>query len=114
MIVIVDYGLGNLGSIKNMLRKIGAEAIITSDPITIKSADRIILPGVGAFDTGMHQLNERGLIAILNEKALEQKVPFLGICLGVQLMTRSSEEGVLPGLGWFDAKTEKFDFSKLP
>ena len=113
MIAVIDYGMGNLGSILSMLRKIGSEAFISSDPKEIASADRIILPGVGSFDTGMHQLKEKGLIDILNKKALVEKVPFLGICLGAQLMTQSSDEGVLAGLGWFSARTLKFNFSGL-
>ena len=109
MIVIIDYGLGNLSSIKNMLKKIGERnVIISSDLKVIKNASKIILPGVGAFDTGMRHLTEYGLKDILDKKALIEKVPFLGICLGMQLMTNGSEEGVLPGLGWFDANTVKF------
>jgi glutamine amidotransferase len=109
MIVIIDYGLGNLSSIKNMLKKIGERnVIISSDLEVIKNASKIILPGVGAFDTGMRHLAEYGLKDILDKKALIEKVPFLGICLGMQLMTNGSEEGVLPGLGWFYANTVKF------
>lgn len=109
MIVIIDYGLGNISSIKNMLKKIGERnVIISSDLEVIKNASKIILPGVGAFDTGMRHLAEFGLKDILDKKALIEKVPFLGICLGMQLMTNGSEEGVLAGLGWFDANTVKF------
>lgn len=114
MIAIVDYGLGNLGSIANMLRKIGAKPSITSDPIVLQDAEKIILPGVGAFDTGMHHLIQSGLLDILNRKALIERVPVLGICLGAQMMTESSEEGTSKGLGWFKARTLKFDFSKIP
>ena len=109
MIVIIDYGLGNLLSIKNMFKRIGVRDVIISSEIgVIAKATKIILPGVGAFDNGMKHLNEYGLIDVLNKKALEEKVPFLGICLGMQLMTKGSEEGSLPGLGWFGATTEKF------
>lgn len=111
MIVIIDYGLGNLLAIKNMFKRIGIkDVVISSKKETIAIADKIILPGVGAFDTGMQHLIEYDLIEILNKKALEEKIPFLGICLGMQLMTKGSEEGKLPGLGWFDANTVKFDF----
>lgn len=113
MIVIVDYGVGNLGSIKNMLRKIGAAATISSDPAVIDAASKLILPGVGAFDTGMRQLRASGLVELLNRRALNDRVPVLGICLGAQLMTRSSDEGNEPGLGWFDAETRRMDFSDL-
>jgi glutamine amidotransferase len=110
MIVIVDYGLGNPASVKNMLRKAGYPADVTADHAAIRSASRLILPGVGAFDHGMQNLADRGLIDVLNEAALERKVPILGICLGLQLMSRRSEEGVLPGLGWFAADTIRFTF----
>ena len=112
MITIIDYGLGNLGSIKNMLKKIGSEAEITSDLEKIAQADKLILPGVGAFDNGMSNLNELGMVSLLNKKVLEEKVPILGVCLGMQLFTQRSEEGEMPGLGWVDAETIKFDASK--
>lgn len=114
MIVIVDYGIGNLGSIRNMLRKVGASATISSDANAIKEADKLILPGVGAFDTGVRHLRESGLVDLLHERALEDRVPVLGICLGAQLMTRSSDEGVEPGLGWFEADTRKMAFDGIP
>lgn len=110
MIAIVDYGMGNLGSIKNMLARIGADSVITSDKDQIASADKLILPGVGAFDNAMTNLRNLGLLPVLNNQVLEEKVPILGICLGMQLLTKSSEEGVLDGLGWIDAKTIKFQF----
>ncbi len=108
MITIVDYGLGNLGSIKNMLKKIGADSEITSDVNVISQATKLILPGVGAFDNGMKNLKELGLFEILNKKVLEDKTPVLGICLGMQLITNGSEEGIEPGFGWIDANTLKF------
>ncbi len=110
MIVIIDYGLGNLGSIANMLKQIGAQALISSDPQQIEQAERLILAGVGAFDAGMQHLNDLGLIPLMAHMALEKKVPFLGICLGMQLLTRRSEEGQLPGLGWLEADTLRFNF----
>lgn len=112
MITIIDYGLGNLGSIKNMLKKIGEDAEITSDHSAIAAATKLILPGVGAFDNGMSNLRELGLIDLLNKKVLEEKTPILGVCLGMQLFTKGSEEGTLPGLGWIDADTIKFDMVK--
>ncbi len=111
MIVILDYGMGNLGSILNMLKRVGAPAAkISSAPADIESADKIILPGVGAFDTGMQRLRETGLIGLLNEKVVKAKTPTLGVCLGMQLITKVSEEGELPGLGWIDAETIRFRF----
>lgn len=108
MVVIVNYGMGNLGSIKNMLSKIGVQSVITSIPDEIYKADKLILPGVGSFDSGMRNLTELGIKEVLNQLVLIEKVPILGVCLGVQLMTKNSEEGVLDGLGWFDVKTIKF------
>lgn len=113
MIVIVDYHCGNVGSVKNMIRKIGYQAVIASDADTISRAEKIILPGVGAFDTGMKHLNDLKLIETLNRKALHEQVPVLGICLGMQLMTRKSEEGLLPGLAWIDGEVKKFSAEKL-
>lgn len=113
MLVIVDYGLGNLGSIANMLQKLGARAVVASDPRIVAQASKLILPGVGAFDNGMANLQKLGLIEALRQKVQEDKVPILGICLGAQLMTESSEEGSLSGLGWIEAATIRF-FSLQP
>jgi imidazole glycerol-phosphate synthase subunit HisH len=109
LITIVDYRIGNLNSIANMLKKIGVPAIVTSSPDDIRRARKLIMPGIGAFDAGMEQLTASGLIPLLNEKVLNQKTPILGICLGMQLMTRRSEEGQRPGLGWIGATTRRFD-----
>lgn len=110
MITIVDYGVGNLASIANMLKRVGAAATITSDPHAIENADQLILPGVGAFDAGMKNLAERRLIEPLTRAVMERRVPVMGLCLGVQLMTRRSAEGNLAGLGWIDAETVRFRF----
>jgi glutamine amidotransferase len=112
MIAIVDYGMGNLGSIFNMFKKIGANSVITSDLEEIRKAPKILLPGVGSFDTAMNRINEAGMLEVLNHKALVEKVPVLGICLGMQLLTASSEEGTSPGLNWIPARTIKFKFEK--
>ena len=111
MIVIVDYGMGNLGSILNMLKKIGSEAKISSDSTEIAAGDKLILPGVGAFDTAMRNLKESGLREVLDEQVLAKKVPTLGVCLVMQLLTEGSEEGSLPGLGWIAGTTKKFRFA---
>jgi glutamine amidotransferase len=108
MIAIVNYGMGNLGSISNMLGRLGRPNVITSDPQVIADADSIILPGVGAFDRGMRNLAERNLVEPLTDLVQEKKVPVLGICLGMQLLARRSEEGGLPGLGWVDADAVRF------
>lgn len=108
MVTIVNYGMGNLGSIKNMFKYIGVEAIIESDIDKIAKASKILLPGVGSFDAAMKRINDSNLIEVLNEKALKEQIPILGICLGMQLLTNSSDEGNLKGLGWIDAKTLSF------
>jgi glutamine amidotransferase len=105
---IIDYGMGNLGSIGNMLKKIGTEYRVSSEPDVIATSNRLILPGVGAFESGMENLRERGLIAPLERAVLERKVPILGICLGMHLFTRRSEEGGGEGLGWVAADSVKF------
>lgn len=107
-IMIIDYGVGNLGSIQNMLKKLGAQSEIASDVSAIERATKIILPGVGAFDAGMTQLNQSGLRAALDAAVLQKRIPVAGICLGMQLMTEGSQEGTLPGLGWVPAKTIRF------
>jgi glutamine amidotransferase len=108
--VIVDFGMGNLGSIQNMLKKIGVKAAVSSDREVIASAEKLILPGVGSFDHAVANLNALNLITLLNEKVLKEKIQLLGVCLGMQLLTRRSEEGSMPGLNWIDAVTVKFRF----
>ncbi|HRE51721.1 MAG TPA: imidazole glycerol phosphate synthase subunit HisH [Flavitalea sp.] len=110
MITIIDYGMGNLGSIQNMFKRIGAASQITGDIGKIASASKLLLPGVGAFDAAMTRIAESGILDILNKKVVEDKTPVLGICLGMQLLSRSSEEGKLPGLGWVSARTIRFNF----
>jgi glutamine amidotransferase len=111
MIVIVDYGMGNLGSIDNMFKKIGVKAIISGDPEVIATAPKLLLPGVGSFDRAMERIHELGLKSVLDEQVLVSKKPLLGICLGMQLLTRGSEEGRLPGFGWIAADTIRFSNS---
>jgi imidazole glycerol-phosphate synthase subunit HisH len=110
MITIVDFKTGNLGSIQNILKRIGEDSLVTSERSTIADAKKLILPGVGAFDTGMSKLLELDLVDILNQKVLKDKTPVLGICLGMQLLSKRSEEGKLSGLGWINAETKRFDF----
>ena len=110
MILIIDYGMGNLGSVQNMLRHIGATSKISSDIQEIDQAQKVLLPGVGAFDEAVKQIDQRNLRSVLIKKARIDKIPFLGICLGMQLLTRGSEEGDLPGLDLIPGTTVKFSF----
>ena len=117
MITIIDYGMGNLGSIQNMFKRIGVKSQISGELAQIEQAEKILLPGVGAFDQAMKRINESGLREMLDKKATQEKVPVLGICLGMQLLTNSSEEGTLPGLGWINAKATRIpakDGLKVP
>ncbi|MFS8083530.1 MAG: imidazole glycerol phosphate synthase subunit HisH [Ginsengibacter sp.] len=110
MIAIIDYGVGNVGSILNMMNYIGIPAIVTRDYSEISNASKLILPGVGKFDQAMTLFNESGLKELIDKRVNQEGTPILGICLGMQMMTQGSEEGKLPGLGWFDAKCVKFKF----
>ena len=107
MIAIIDYNCGNILSVKNIIKKAGHNSVITNNPLEISKADKIILPGVGAFDYGMKKLKEYNLIEPITKHA-ESKKPMLGICLGMQLMTKSSEEGNSNGLSIVDAEVVKF------
>jgi imidazole glycerol-phosphate synthase subunit HisH len=108
MITIIDYGMGNHGSVSNMLKKVGAFAKISSDPEEILKAEKLLLPGVGSFDAAMSRINDSGLSGVLNKLVLEKKIPILGICLGMQLLMEGSEEGKLDGLGWIKGSAYHF------
>jgi imidazole glycerol-phosphate synthase subunit HisH len=114
MITVVDYHMGNIGSIANMIAKVGAKARVTADPAVLRDADKLILPGVGHFDRGMGNLHELGLVPVLEELVVQRRRPLLGICLGMQLLCRSSEEGTRPGLGFVDAEVKRFDVTAHP
>lgn len=110
MIAIIDYGMGNVRSVRNALEYIGEEAIVTADSGEIEQADRLILPGVGAFGDAMTNLETRGLPRLLGREVLERRKPFLGICLGLQLLAKTSaEHGRHAGLGWIDGEVVKFE-----
>jgi glutamine amidotransferase len=109
VIIIVDYGMGNLGSIRNMLGRLGLPAELSGNPDRIATAERIIIPGVGAFDQGMQNIAHRRLRKVLDHVALDLRRPVLGICLGMQLLGHASEEGKETGLGWVDAACRRFE-----
>jgi len=120
MIAIIDYGMGNVRSVFNALSYIGEDPVITKSESKIKDATHIILPGVGSFGNAMENLKNRGLVELLNKEVVKKGKPFLGICLGAQLLTkRSFEHGVFEGFGWVDAEVKEFEFNgetnlKLP
>ena len=109
MIVVVDYGMGNLGSVIKSLNKLKADVLISSSVDDIKKASKLILPGVGHFANGMKRLKEYGYLNILEQKVLKEFTPILGICLGMQLFAKYSEEGNTNGLGWIDADIVRFN-----
>ena len=112
MITIIDIGMGNLLSISNMFARLRVKSIITHNIGDIENAEKLILPGVGSFDNAMNSLNNNNLIPVLSRRVMIDKVPILGICLGIQLFSKKSEEGNLPGLGWIDAETVRFHFNE--
>jgi glutamine amidotransferase len=113
MIAIIDYGSGNIQAIKNIYKSLKIECKFVSEPSQLDDVDKIILPGVGAFDEAMTKLNESGLREVLDFMVLEQKVPVLGVCVGMQIMAGSSDDGNLAALGWFDAPVKEFDENRI-
>lgn len=113
MIAIIDYGSGNVGAIANIYKQLKIPHKITGDLKELEEAERYILPGVGAFDATMGYLNQSGMVALLNEQVLAQGKKVLGICVGMQILAESSEEGFLPGLGWIPGQVRKIDASTL-
>ena len=110
MIALIDYGAGNIRSVENAFQRLGAECVLTADAGTILQADRIVLPGVGSYGDAMDRLNRHGLVPVIREAVLDRQIPFLGICLGLQLLfEESSEGGCVPGLNLLPGKVRKFD-----
>lgn len=106
---LVNYGLGNIHAFANIYRRLNIDVDIIDDANGLASAERLILPGVGAFDWAMNRLNRSGIREALDEAVLGRGIPVLGVCVGMQMMARTSDEGELPGLGWIDAKVARFD-----
>ena len=114
MITILDYGSGNLNAIKNIYERLNIPFEFADTKEQITKAEYIILPGVGAFDETISTLQNKGFLDVLNKKVLEEKVPILGICVGMQMLADSSEEGTLAGLGWIQGSVKKFDKNLIP
>jgi imidazole glycerol-phosphate synthase subunit HisH len=113
MITIVNYGVGNINAFLNIYKRQGISLKIATTAEELSEATKIILPGVGAFDQVMTKLNESGMKPAIDRKVLKEEVPLIGICVGMQMLAKSSEEGILPGLGYIDAVVRKFDVSKM-
>lgn len=113
VITIIDYGIGNLGSVQNMFKKIGENSLITSDINDIKNASKLLLPGVGSFDKAMENINKLGFFSVIKEKVIIDQTPIMGICLGMQLLLEGSEEGNSAGFGFIDGTAKKFDNKEL-
>jgi len=114
VIAIVDYGLGNVHAFANIYKRLNITSSIVSVPDQLYGADRIVLPGVGSFDWAMDCLNGSGFREVLDQKVLEQKIPVIGICVGMQMMAKRSDEGDRNGLGWLDAEVHHFDKRSFP
>ena len=120
MVTIIDYGVGNIFAFQNVFKRLNIPSRIAKSADDLKNVDKLILPGVGHFDYAMSQLNKSGMRKRLDELVLLEKTPIIGICVGMQMMARKSDEGILDGLGWIDAEVKKFDestinyYTKLP
>ncbi len=113
MITVIDYGLGNIRAFCNLYERLNITTRIARVSDDLKGATKIILPGVGSFDYAMQLLNASGMREELEKMAFSEKVPLLGICVGMQILAKSSEEGILPGLGWIDGEVKRFDQTKI-
>lgn len=112
-VAVINSGVGNLGAIPNMLARLGAVSTVTLDPVEIEAADRIILPGVGSFDAAMRNLNASAVLPLLEDRVIQRGTPFLGVCLGMELLFDRSEEGTLAGLGWIPGEVIRFRFGDV-
>ena len=114
MISIVDYGLGNIQAFLNVYKRLNFEAKTATTAAGLEGATKVILPGVGAFDHAMERLDESGMRGVLDDLVLRERVPVLGVCVGMQILARASDEGTLPGLGWIDGRVRSFDSLEAP
>ena len=112
-VTLVGYGLGNIQAFANIYHRLSIPVVIASNADQLLGAEKLILPGVGAFDWAMARLNESGMRARLDELVLHQKIPVLGVCVGMQMMANRSEEGEIPGLGWIDAEVVRFQLAQV-
>lgn len=113
MITIIDYGVGNINAFVNVYKRVDVPVKIARNCEDLEDAQKLILPGVGHFDHAMTQLNESGMREKLDQLVLNEKVPVIGICVGMQMMANNSDEGIVDGLKWIDATVKKFDESKI-
>ena len=113
MISIIDYGLGNVQAFINVYKRLGIKVNAAKSKEDFAKTTKIILPGVGSFDRAMHQFNSSGLKKIIEPLVLEKEIPILGVCVGMQMLAKSSEEGELSGLGWIDGKVKKFEIRSM-
>ena len=114
MISIVDYGLGNIQAFLNVYKRLNVEAKTATTAADLEGATKVILPGVGAFDHAMERLEESGMRGVLDDLVLRERVPVLGVCVGMQILARASDEGTLPGLGWIDGRVRSLDSLEAP
>jgi len=113
MITIIDYGVGNIKAFYNIFSKLSVNVKIAQKPKDLINATKLILPGVGHFDYAMKRFSESGMLNVVDEMVMNHNIPILGICVGMQMLAKTSEEGVMPGLGWINATVKKIDTNLL-
>lgn len=114
MITIIDYGVGNVLAFVNVYNRLNIPVTVAKSADNLRNASRLILPGVGSFDHAMQQFDQSGMRQLVEQLVMRDKLPIIGICVGMQMLAKSSDEGNLPGLGWIDGKVKKFDLSAMP
>ncbi len=114
MITIIDYGVGNVLAFVNVYNRLNIPVTVAKSADNLRNASRLILPGVGSFDHAMQQFDQSGMRQLVEQLVMRDKLPIIGICVGMQMLAKSSDEGNLPGLGWIDGTVKKFDLSAMP